>query len=156
MPFHTLSSTHSNRECKGGGHRTAGRAVGFLALLSGIGAFVFGVCVAGYNALALNDSVLNNLNNASIPAWGAGAQTNIATIVGNIILAVLGLLGVIFTILLVYGGFLWLTSAGEEDKAKKGTGLIFNAIIGALIVIAAYAITYYVLQKLIGAVTAAT
>lgn len=156
MPFHTLSSTHSNQECKGEGHRTAGRAVGFFALVSGIGTFLFSMCVAGYNAFALNDSVLTNLNNASIPAWGAGAQTNIATIVGNIILAVLGLLGVIFTILLVYGGFLWLTSAGEEEKTKKGTGLIFNAIIGALIVIAAYAITYYVLQKLIGAVSAAT
>lgn len=135
-------------------HHRIGKGAGFLALALGIGVFVLGICIAGLNTFALTAPVLENLNNASLPAWGTGAQTSIATVVGNIIFAVLGLLGVIFTVLLIYGGFLWLTSAGEEEKAKKGTGLIFNAIIGALIVIAAYTLTYFVLQKLIGAVTA--
>ncbi|MDP2631062.1 MAG: hypothetical protein Q8P56_06700 [Candidatus Uhrbacteria bacterium] len=153
MPFHISSSVASRGEYKRGAQHRIGRAAGTLALVWGVGVFIVGVCMAGVTAFALTAPVLENLNNASLPAWGAGAQTSIATIVGNIILAVLGLLGVIFTVLLIYGGFLWLTSAGEEDKAKKGTGLIFNAIIGALIVIAAYATTYFVLQKLVGAVS---
>ena len=133
-------------------HHTIARRTGFFALAGGTTAFLFSMVMAGFNAFALNDSVLNNLNNASLPAWGATAQTSIAAIVAQIILTVLGLLGVVFVVLLTYGGFLWVTSAGEEDKVKKATGLIFNAILGALIVIAAYAITYYVLQKLIAAV----
>lgn len=133
-------------------HHTIARRTGFFALASGAAAFLSSMGMAGFNAFALNAPVLENLNNASLPAWGAGAQTSIAAIVASIILTVLGLLGVIFVVLLTYGGFLWVASAGEEDKVKKATGLIFNAILGALIVIAAYAITYYVLQKLVAAV----
>ena len=88
-----------------------------------------------------------------MPAWGANAQTSIALIIGNIILTVLGLLGVVFVVLLTYGGFLWLSSAGEEDKVKKAQGLIFNAVVGAFIVVAAYTIAYYVVSKLSTAVT---
>ena len=96
--------------------------------------------------------ILNTVNNASNQAWGPGAQTNIGIIVGNIIVVFLGLLGVIFMVLLTYGGFLWLTSRGEEDKIKSAQSLIVHAIIGTLIVIAAYTITYYVLSRLIQAV----
>ncbi len=96
--------------------------------------------------------ILNTVNSASNQAWGPGSQTNIGIIVGNIIQVFLGLLGVIFMVLLTYGGFLWLTSRGEEDKIKSAQNLIVNAIIGTLIVIAAYSITYYVLKRLIEAV----
>jgi hypothetical protein len=123
-----------------------------LALLSGAVALFFGVIMSGLTSFALTAPVLENLNNASKLAWGPNAPKSIGGIVGSIILAVLGLLGVIFVVLLTYGGFLWISSAGEEDKVKKAQGLIFNSIIGALIVIAAYAITYYVLKKLGGAI----
>jgi len=122
--------------------------VGVPALLCGLSALVVGGFAGANTVLALTAPVLQTLNNASNLAWGSGAQTSIGGIVGYIILTILGLLGIIFVILLTYGGFLWVTSAGEDEKVKKATGLIFNAVIGALIVIAAYAITYYVLQKI--------
>ncbi len=133
-------------------HHTLARRTGFLALAAGAGAFLLSAGMAGFNAFALSAPVLENLNNASLPTWGATPETSIGTIVASIILAILGLLGVLFVILLTYGGFLWITSAGEEDKVKKATGLILNAAVGALIVIAAYALTYYILTKLSAAV----
>lgn len=129
-----------------------GHALARLTLVSSALSFIAALMTVNFSVSALQAPIVNNLNNASIPAWGAGAQKSIGAIVGSIILTVLGLLGVIFVVLLTYGGFLWLSAAGEEDKVKKAQGLIVNAIIGLLIVIASYTIAYYVLQKLAQAV----
>lgn len=154
MPLPILLSMHSKAASKPGvtsslrGEWIRG---GVVSLTEYVGVLVSLFLLWVGRVAALTAPVLENLNNASNLAWGANAPRSIGGIVAQIILAVLGLLGVIFVVLLTYGGFLWVTSAGEEDKVKKATGLIFNSIIGSLIVIAAYAITYYVLRKLSGA-----
>jgi len=63
------------------------------------------------------------------------------TIVANVINAMLGLVGAIFFILIIYGGFMWMISRGEDDKVKKARNIIVYAVIGLIIVAAAYAIT---------------
>ncbi|MFB6181286.1 MAG: hypothetical protein ABEJ24_00095 [Candidatus Magasanikbacteria bacterium] len=68
-------------------------------------------------------------------------EKDLGTMVGKGIKIALQLVGVILLIFLVYAGFLWMTSRGEEDKIKKARGIIINTIIGAFIVITAYAIT---------------
>lgn len=68
-------------------------------------------------------------------------EKDLGTMVGKGIKIVLQLVGVILLIFLVYAGFLWMTSRGEEDKIEKARGIIINTIIGAFIVITAYAIT---------------
>ena len=68
-----------------------------------------------------------------------------AALEGKISLAIrvlLSLLGVIFLIILIYGGFLWMTSRGNEQEITRAKSIIQNSIIGLAIVIAAYAITY--------------
>lgn len=62
-------------------------------------------------------------------------------IVVNVIKIVLGCLGLIFTFLIIYAGFLMMTSNGEEEKMKKGSTVIRTAVIGLLIILSAYAIT---------------
>lgn len=74
-------------------------------------------------------------------------------IVFNVIYIFLGLLGIIAVILMIYGGFLWLTAGGEENKAKTGTTILFQAVIGLLIILSAYTVTYFVLVQLTTAVT---
>lgn len=80
---------------------------------------------------------------------GLGKETNIATIVGNIIKIVLGLISVILVVLFIAGGFMWMTSAGNPDKVKKAKDIIQNALIGAVIVVIAYSLTQFVLSKLV-------
>ena len=41
---------------------------------------------------------------------------------------------------LIIGGFLYITSAGNEERAKKGRTTVINAIIGLVIIILAYVI----------------
>jgi len=74
-------------------------------------------------------------------------------IIFNVIYIFLGLLGVIAVILMMYGGFLWLTAGGEENKAKQGTTILFQAAIGLLIILSAYTVTYFVLVQITTAVT---
>lgn len=79
---------------------------------------------------------------------GYGDIIEPGTLVYNIIAVVLGFLGVLIVVMMMYGGFLWITAAGEEDKAKKGTTILFQAVIGAVIVFAAYTVTYFVLVQI--------
>jgi len=74
----------------------------------------------------------------------------VTTVAGKIVGVVIGLSGFLLAIYLVYGGFLWMTSGGEEEKIKKAKGMITNAIIGLVIVILAYAISNFVIERLGG------
>jgi hypothetical protein len=65
---------------------------------------------------------------------------------GNVITAFLSLLGVIFIILSVYGGFLYLTAQGNQEQTKKALTIITQSIIGLIIIMAAYAISYFIFK----------
>ncbi|NQU77139.1 hypothetical protein HQ544_00405 [Candidatus Falkowbacteria bacterium] len=68
--------------------------------------------------------------------------------IGKIIRTVLQFIGVLLLVLIIIGGVLWMTAAGEEDKIKKAKGILTSAIIGLFIVISAYTITYFVMNEL--------
>ena len=79
-------------------------------------------------------------------------STDLVTIIGAIVGTVLVLLGVVLIVLILYAGFLWMTSQGDKTKVDKAKQMIYQAIIGLLIVFAAYAITNFVF----GALTSVT
>jgi hypothetical protein len=67
-------------------------------------------------------------------------ETTVSVIAGGIVRTVLGLLGIIFIILIVYAGIIWMTAQGEEAKVEKAQTIMRNAIIGLVITIGVYAI----------------
>jgi len=77
-------------------------------------------------------------------------QPELTALIGNIIRAAFSVVGVVFFILLLYGGFLWMTAGGNEEKVKKAKSLMVNSVIGLLIIIAAYAISEFVIRLLLG------
>lgn len=60
---------------------------------------------------------------------------------GMVIGAALSLMGVLFLILIIYSGFLWMTARGDEQAIEQAKTNLKNSIIGLLIVVGAYAIT---------------
>jgi TRAP-type C4-dicarboxylate transport system permease small subunit len=62
--------------------------------------------------------------------------------------AVLSLLAIIFIVLIVLGGFRWMTSAGNATKIETAKETITNAVIGLVVVLAAYAISEFILRAL--------
>lgn len=81
-------------------------------------------------------------------AGGLATSGNVYSIIGNIIRYVLGLVGAIFLILVIVGGIQWMTSAGNEEAVKSAKQKIVNAVIGLAIVLAAYGITTFVVDRL--------
>lgn len=78
---------------------------------------------------------------------GGGTQ-DINVIVGRIINIVLGFLGIVLLFYFLYGGFKWMTAGGDEDGVKEAKTMIRNAVIGLVIIMAAYALTNFVLTQL--------
>ena len=68
--------------------------------------------------------------------------------IGNIINIVLGFLGILATLIILLGGFKWMTSQGNTDKEDEAKKLIGAGIVGLVIILAAYAISRFVLGSL--------
>ena len=84
-------------------------------------------------------------------AVGSGYNTDATSFevyVGVITRTALSLLGIIFLLLMVYGGYLWMTDRGNTDQVEKAKKLISAAIIGLIIVVGAYVISYFVVEML--------
>lgn len=70
-------------------------------------------------------------------------------IISNVIKVVLTLLATIFVVLLIYAGFTWMTSNGDQDKVSKAKDTIARAIIGLIIILASYGVTVFVTKAVI-------
>jgi len=84
---------------------------------------------------------------------GAGYNTTVTGpegIISQVITTALTFVGVVFLGLAIYAGYNWMTAQGEEEKVTKAKDTLTAAIIGLVIVIAAYAISYYVIDVLGG------
>ena len=65
----------------------------------------------------------------------------------------LGLLGILATVLIVYAGFKWMTAAGNEEQAGEAKKIMYQAVIGLVIIMSAYSIVRFVLPSLFKATT---
>ena len=78
---------------------------------------------------------------------GEGA-TDVRVVIGRIIKAALGLSGSIALLMFIWGGFLWLTSAGKEEQVEKGKKTLTWATLGLIIIFGAYALTNAVIKAI--------
>ncbi len=96
------------------------------------------------------DTGLKSINTISGKATGKETSTGaLQNMIGQIINVALGFLGIIFLVLMLYAGFLWMTAQGDEGKVKKAREMITQAIIGIVIITAAFAISNFVLTSLV-------
>lgn len=95
------------------------------------------------------DALANMKSSLGNTAGAAGLTSKpLPTLIGSFIAAALGLLGVVLVVLIVYAGFIWMTAQGNDEKIKKAKGMITSAVIGMIIIFAAYAITNFVVDAL--------
>lgn len=76
------------------------------------------------------------------------APRDIRTIVASIIEVVLGLLGMIFLIIIIIGGFRYMTALGNDKATGEALGYIKNGVIGLLIILVSFAIVIFVVRGL--------
>ncbi len=100
----------------------------------------FGSAIGG----ATTDWGLSSLGITGLPTDSPGA------FIGRIITWVLGLIGVILIALIVYGGFLYMTSVGNEDQVARAKATLTYAVIGVVVVVVSYILADYILNAVFG------
>ncbi|QQG52393.1 MAG: hypothetical protein HY931_03655 [Candidatus Falkowbacteria bacterium] len=119
-------------------------AVTFFSLLILISVFISSPASA---QLLNNTAGLDSMTIETKNAAGLG-DMSIGQVASQIIKVVLGLLSIVFLILIIMAGFKWMTAGGNEDQIKKSTATIKAAVIGLVVVLAAYTITYFIFTYL--------
>ncbi len=84
---------------------------------------------------------INDLNNSNL------GTADLKTTINQILSVILGFLGIIATLIILLGGFKWMTSQGNSDKVDEAKKLIGAGIVGLVIILAAYAIVRFVLTE---------
>jgi hypothetical protein len=105
------------------------------------------ICLA---ASTLNDDTLVKMgtNGESFRQTSGYQDVTPSSIVSIVIKAFLSLLGIVFIVLIIHAGYNWMTAGGDEAKVTKAKDEITRAIIGLIIIITAYSITYFVFKAL--------
>ena len=100
-------------------------------------------------ATAAVSSIQSGLNSAANQSGlDAGGLTDPVKIIGSLIGSLLSLIGVLLFLYILYGGFTWMTAAGDPGKTKSAMQIIRNAVIGIVIIVSAYAISNFVITQI--------
>src|SRR5680860_45524 len=102
--------------------------------------------------LALNADILNNdkkdefQGNVNEIANDSGISTSksLESIIGTLIRIVLASLGTVFLILMFLAGNKWMRAGGNKESVEKAQKQIKSLVIGLIIILAAYAISYWI------------
>lgn len=95
-------------------------------------------------------SILGRMDAISKDSYNTTAEAqNPLIYAGKLISVVLGLLGVIFLVIIVNAGYGWMMAQGDATKITKAKDEIWRAVIGLLIIVGAYAIQYYVFDRIV-------
>ena len=112
-------------------------------------------CLPVTPVLALNPLTDTGLSAAQEQAGlptniGPGGANNVATVIGEVIGIGLSMFGIVFFLLMLYGGFYWMIARGDSARVDKAKEIIEAAIIGLIVVVGAYAIANFLFSSLTG------
>jgi hypothetical protein len=96
------------------------------------------------------DKALSGLDTTADPA-GLKVDTtkfNLPTVIGKALSILMSILGLIFLIIVVYGGVKWMTAKGEAKEVEDARSMIIQGAIGLAVTLATYSIAYYVISEI--------
>ncbi len=116
-----------------------------------------GACSAAAVVLPLAVSAQTAADTSSLVGLGYGTvfglgSKDVRETIGGIVRAFMGLLGVVAVILILFGGFKWMTSQGNEEKVSEAKKIIISGVIGLIIILSAYAIATFVISNIAASV----
>lgn len=114
----------------------------FLILLALIVFIGFNVSLVNAQTLSENFGMVY-AENLDLPASADDDVRDTAVVIVKYLITFLGIIAVI---IILYGGFVWMTAAGSEDRVGKAKKIIIAGIIGLIIIIASFAIVNFVLN----------
>ncbi len=102
-------------------------------------------------ALAADDLNANDLGVNAIQSTIKLGSGDIRQTAARIINVALGFLGIIAVVIVLLGGFKWMIAGGNDEKTNEAKKLIVSGIIGLAIILSAWAITSFVISRLVTA-----
>ncbi len=121
----------------------------YYAVAAGALALPMMAMAANTNPFQTAQNLTTNVSNSA----GIQQQTDLPTMVGRIINIALGFIGILLLAYILFAGFTYMTAGGDAKKVDTATTMIKNAVIGLLIVVAAFAISNFVLSSLVNVTT---
>lgn len=106
------------------------------------------VALAFFLALPVFAFAATDTNLTDVGTGGGFSDTGLMDIIGRIIAVALTFLGVVFLILMIYAGAIWMTAGGDGKKVEKAKQILINAVVGLVITLAAYGISTFLLNLL--------
>ncbi len=108
---------------------------------------IFSTLAFGFEAQA--SRFLEGLTGAGnqVDIYSGGPQP-ISVYAANLVKGFLTLIGILFVVLLIYGGFLYMTSQGKDEQVKKAKNTLTASVIGLVIIVSGYTITYFITSTL--------
>ncbi|MFH1789901.1 MAG: hypothetical protein ABH832_02425 [bacterium] len=105
--------------------------------------------------LILTPATAQGLNPNSI-GIGYGSYTGLSEqdlrwSVISIVRYLLGLLGIVLVVIIMYAGYIWMTAGGNEERVTSAKAWLKGAIIGLIIILSSFAITSWILQSAVNA-----
>ncbi len=89
-----------------------------------------------------------NLNQAQFQNQLGLGDNDPREIAANIVRILLGFLGLIAVVIILLGGFKWMTAGGNEEKVGEARKLIIQGIVGLIIILAAFGISTFVINSI--------
>ncbi len=113
-----------------------------------VGALLFILSSASVYAAGSYDFIEKSglKNTADNAGYETASATTINGIMSQVIYVFLGLIAIAFFGLLLYGGLMWMTARDNAEKVKKANGIIMNALIGFIVTLSAYVISYFIIK----------
>lgn len=111
--------------------------------LSALGGLIFTLPVF---AADLRRTVIGSLNYATVTGLGS---RDFREVVFQIVNVLLGFLGIVAIIIIMWGGFKWMTAQGEEGKVDEAKKMIVAGVIGLTIIFISYALARFVMLTLV-------
>ncbi len=119
-----------------------------MFVMTSVFAFSLPAFAADINA----NTFFNGTGNADATANSLGlGNANLTDTVLALIRIVMGFLGLVAVVIILIGGFKWMTAAGNEDKVGEAKKMIVAGIIGLVVILFAFAIVSFVVSQLVNA-----
>ena len=103
-------------------------------LLAGLFAFSF------LPDLGFAASLIDESDNIDAVADLTGGETDLKSLINTILSYFLGFLGFVCVIMVIYGGILYVTSAGNDENVGKAKKILLYAAIGIVLIMISFAL----------------
>lgn len=133
-----------------------GYILGFAMALSFGAIALMGVHEVSAQALTADELFGGSTTGDEFASVAGLGEADLVDTIAQIIRIALGFLGVIAVVIILLGGFKWMTAGGNDEKVKDAKKLIFSGIIGLVIIISAYAIASFVISSIVTATSSST